>query len=232
MEPHQHSQQHRLVNGRLVEFQPKEQFTVRKRPVKPFYEFLSYYKRKVYPDKLDQQLVQAIENHIEEIEPQFRSGSFSQLWHALRNPLTDFFRPRSPEFLTNELEKCLYGNTSRSNRSELSESLDGIQRDLIICKIGQILDGRQSEEKAFSSRPNLKQLWELLREPMTPLLIADLRTMVKELAQYASRFEMAGILYQLPGKMSEIRRDVVICKVDDVFNALYDTNAKELEREL
>lgn len=148
-------------------------------------------------------------------------------------PLTEFFRPKSPDYLLEELEKCIYGNNNtRLNRSKLSNSIDDIRRDLIICKIGQILDGSKSEEKAFSTRPSLKQLRELLRGPMTPLLVADLRTMVRELAQYASRFEMAGILYQLPGKMSEIRRDVVICKVDDVFNALYDTNFKELEREL
>ncbi|KXJ28437.1 uncharacterized protein LOC110248176 [Exaiptasia diaphana] len=208
-----------------VAFLSEEQYIHKKQSLKPFFEFLSYYKRKVYPDKLDKQLVEALENHIEEIEPQFRSGSFSQLWNALRVPLTDFFRPRSSSFLVEELDKCLHGNTTRFNRSKLSDSVENIRRDLIICKIAQILDGRRS-------RPSLKELWGLLRGPMTPLLIADLRTMVRELAQYASRFEMAGILYQLPGKMSDIRRDVVICKVDDVFNAVYDTNFKELERDL
>lgn len=216
---------HDLKNTQPLAFLPAEQYAHEKHSLKPFFEFLSYYKRKVYPDKLDKQLVEELENHIEEIEPQFRSGSFSQLWNALRVPLTDFFRPRSPSFLIEELGNCLYGNSSRFNRSEISDSIENIRRDLIICKIAQILDGRQS-------RPNLKELWGLLRGPMTPLLIADLRTMVRELAQYASRFEMAGIFYQLPGKMSDIRRDVVICKVDDVFNAVYDTNFKELERDL
>jgi len=200
--------------------------------VKPFFEFLSYYKRKVYPDKLDKQLLEAIEYHIEEIEPQFRSGSFSQLWNALRVPLTEFFRPKSSNYLVEELGECLYGNATRLNRSELSDFIEDIRRDLVICKIGQILDGSKTEGETLSTKPTLKQLWELLRGPMTPLLVADLRTMVRELAQYASRFEMSGIRYQLPGKMSEIRRDVVICKVDDVFNALYDTNVKELEKEL
>lgn len=214
-------------------FQKPEERTNRVKQAKPFLDFLSYYKRKVYPDKLDQGLVEAIEHHIEEIEPQFRSASFAQLWHALRLPLTEFFRPKSSDNLLAELVSCLYGNTTKMiPQSKLPEFIEEVRRDLIICKIGEILDANKTQKTKLSGRPVFHQLWKVLRGPMTPLLVADLRTMVRELAQYTSRFEMAGIQYQLPGKMSEIRRDVVICKVDDVFNVLYDTNVIELEREL
>lgn len=214
-------------------FQKSEERTNRVKQAKTFLDFLSYYKRKVYPDKLDQGLVAAIEHHIEEIEPQFRSASFAQLWHALRLPLTEFFRPKSSDYLLSELVRCLYGNATNMNpQSKLPELIEEVRRDLIICKIGEILDANKTHKTNLPGRPVFHQLWKVLRGPMTPLLVADLRTMVRELAQYTSRFEMAGIQYQLPGKMSAIRRDVVICKVDDVFNALYDTNAIELEREL
>ncbi|XP_032235229.2 uncharacterized protein LOC5510228 [Nematostella vectensis] len=191
---------------------------------------LSYYKRKVYPDKLDKGVANALESHIEGIEPQFRSESFGQLWNALREPLTEYFRPKKSDVLLKELALCIFGNLTEASRYNLPSLVMSIRRDLVICKIGEILQGGDMDSYKMSAIPQrdaFRQLWKLLRDPITPVFRSDLPTLVTQLVHYSPKFELAGVSYSLPGKMPDIQRDVAICKVDDLFNDLYENSVQK-----
>ena len=213
---------HALPDYLLTDVIPRN----RRQILRKFPSFLSYYAKKVFPDKLDDGIAQALENHIEGMEPQFQSASFSQLWHALKLPLTNLFRPKSSEKLSQDLRTCLPNDKRDSYRYPTDAG--HIKRDLIICRIGEILDhvtGSGSGSDSATHEQSFSQLWNLLKEPLThSLLIADLSKMIEELLPCFPRFELAGIQYKLPSRMSDIQRDVVICKVDELFNELYNSN--------
>lgn len=182
---------------------------------------LGNYKRKSVPvnhDRLEENIRQALEQHIEEMEPNFRSASFLRLWQELRKPLTDVIRPRKLEEMLGDLDKCKHDNVQ--DVYKFPYDVDNIQRDLTICKICEIL----VKETESSSAPdhngsNYVYMWSLLNNPLTRCFkIARLSLLMEELAQCLPRFELAGIKYKMPSKMSEVKRDVIICKVDELLN--------------
>ena len=175
-------------------------------------------KRKFVPGGVKVEIAQALKQHIEGMEPQFRSASFEQLWKELKQPLTDVMKPRKVEELVDELEKCKLGDPQHTY--EYPTDVDSIKRDLVICKIGEILEenGEESSEK----KGNYAHIWSLLKDPLTSCFkVAELSSLMEDLRQCLPRFELAGIKYEVPSKMSEVKRDVVICKVDEVFNKPY-----------
>lgn len=184
---------------------------------------LYLHKRKIVPGGVKAEIARALEQHIEGMESQFRSASFQHLWLELREPLTNVMRPRKLEELLNDLEKCHFGNALHSY--EFPTDADSIKRDLVICKIGEILEknGESSPKDKSENKGNHAHLWSLLKDPLTSCFkVAELSSLMNDLAQCLPRFELAGIKYKVPSKMSEVKRDVVICKVDEVFNEPYN----------
>lgn len=171
-----------------------------------------YFKEKALVANLPDDIERALEKHIEGMEPNFRSATFQQLWFELRQPLTNTLRPRKLEEMLSELHKCELGD--KLHPYEFPTDIDSIQRDLAICKIGEIL-----EKKVPASQRRCSHIWTLLKNPLTGCFkVARLSSLMDELTQCFPRFELAGIKYQVPSKMSEVKRDVVICKVDEILN--------------
>ncbi|XP_068718522.1 uncharacterized protein [Montipora capricornis] len=164
----------------------------------------------------------ALEKHIEGMEPNFKSASFKRLWQKLRQPLTDVLRPRKLEETVDELYKCKLGDDFHPY--EFPTDVDAMQRDLSICKIGEILEKDILSSSSLPRRArNYTHIWNLLKNPLTGCFnVARLSTLMDELAQCFPRFELAGIKYKVPSKMSEVRRDAVICKVDEILNLSQD----------
>lgn len=176
-------------------------------------------KRKIVPGGVKAKIAQALEDHIEAMEPQFRSASFQQLWQELKEPLTNVTRPRDVEALVTELQHCQLGDTQHTY--EYPKDIDSIKRDLVICKIGEILE--EKGEGSLDNQGNYAHIWSLLKDPLTSCFkVAELSSLMEDLRQCLPRFELAGITYQVPSKMSEVQRDVVICKVDEVLNKPYN----------
>ena len=182
------------------------------------------YKRKnipVHQSGIKDEITHALEQHIEGMEPHFRSASFQQLWQELREPLTDVMRPRKLEEMLSDLDKCNLGNVVHPY--EFPTDVDGINRDLAICKIGEILEKNTETSPYPENKGNYAHLWSMLKNPLTSCFnVAQLSSLMDELAQCLPRFELAGIKYEVPSKMSEVKRDVVICKVDEVLNTPYN----------
>lgn len=176
------------------------------------------------PGGVKAEIARALERHIEGMEPHFKSASFQQIWSELKGPLTNVMRPRKIEELLDDLEKCHLGNALHPY--ELPTDVDSIKRDLVICKIGETLEKNgesSSTEKSEGNKGDYAHIWSLLKQPLTSCFkVAELSSLMDELAQCLPRFELAGIEYQVPSKMSEVKRDVVICKVDEVFNEPYN----------
>ncbi|XP_022797144.1 uncharacterized protein LOC111335497 isoform X1 [Stylophora pistillata] len=166
------------------------------------------------------EIARALAHHIEGMEPNFKSATFQQLWSELKEPLTVVMRPGKIEDLLTELQKCNLGNTPHGY--EIPSDLDGIKRDLVICKIYETLEKNEetsSAEKSKHNKGDYASIWSLLKQPLTSCFkVAELSSLMNELAQCLPRFELAGIKYQVPSKMSEVKRDVIICKVDELFN--------------
>ncbi|XP_078371849.1 uncharacterized protein LOC144655470 [Oculina patagonica] len=176
-------------------------------------------KRKIVPGGVKPKIAKALEDHIEAMEPQFRSASFQQLWQELKEPLTSVTRPRDVEALVAELEQCQLGDPQHTY--EYPTDIDSIKRDLVICKIGEILE--DNGEGSPENQGNYAHIWSLLKDPLTSCFkVAELSSLMEDLRQCLPRFELAGITYEVPSKMSEVQRDVVICKVDEVLNKPYD----------
>ena len=174
-----------------------------------------YFKRKAVVANLRDDIERALEKHIEGMEPNFRSATFQRLWFELRQPLTDILRPRKLEEMFNELHKCKFGD--KLHPYEFPTDIDSIQRDLSICKIGEILDKKTPSSPR--SQRGYSHIWTLLKNPLTGCFkVVRLSSLMDELTQCFPRFELAGIKYQIPSKMSEVKRDVVICKVDEILN--------------
>ena len=151
------------------------------------------------------------------MEPHFSSASFQKLWMELRGPLTDVMRPRKLEEMLSDLEKCKLGNDLHPY--EFPTDLDSINRDLTICKIGEILENNKESSSRPDNEGNYAHVWSLFKNPLTSCFkVAQLSSLMDELAQCLPRFELAGIKYRVPSKMSEVKRDVVICKVDEILN--------------
>ena len=180
------------------------------------------------------EIARALAHHIEGMEPNFKSASFQQLWSELKAPLTVVMRPRKVEELLTDLEKCHLGNTLHGY--EIPSDLDGIKRDLVICKIYETLEKNaetSSGEKSNDNKREYAHIRNLLKQPLTSCFkVAELSSLMNELAQCLPRFELAGINYQVPSKMSEVKRDVVICKVDEVFNKTDDNDSSGSGREV
>lgn len=185
---------------------------------------LSLYKRKTVPihhGEMKDEIAEALEQHIEGMEPHFRSASFQQLWQALRAPLTDVLRPRKLEEILSDLDKCNLGNALHPY--EIPTDVGSIKRDLAICKIGEILEKKTESSSAPDKEGNYAHVWSLLKNPLNSCFKgSQLSSLMDELSQCLPRFELAGIKYEVPSKMSEIKRDVVICKVDEVLNEPYN----------
>ena len=186
---------------------------------------LAMYKRKIAPShdgKIKDDIAQALDQHIEGMEPNFRSASFQQLWQELREPLTDVMRPRKLEEMLSDLDKCKLGNAIHPYK--IPSDVDSIKRDLTICKIGEILERNiESSSTSDHSEYTYTHVWSLLKNPLTSCFkIAQLSLLMDELSQCLPRFELAGIKYMVPSKMSGVKRDVVICKVDEVLNEPYN----------
>lgn len=52
--------------------------------------------------------------------------------------------------------------------------------------------------------------------------VIELLLLIKDLRKCLLWFELVGIKYIVLSKMFEVVRDVVICKVDDVFNKFFN----------
>lgn len=177
-----------------------------------------FHKRKIVPG-IKAEIAQALEHHIEGMEPQFRSASFQQLWQELKEPLTNVMRPRKVEELVTELERCQLGDPQHTYN--YPTDVDSIKRDLVICKIGEVLE--ENGKESSQNQGNYANIWSLLKDPLTSCFkVAELSSLMDNLRQCLPRFELAGITYKVPSKMSEVKRDVVICKVDEVFNKPYN----------
>ena len=185
--------------------------------------FLSHYTRQVFPEEVDNGIVNILESHIEGMEPQFRSASFSHLWHALKEPLTHVFRPKSLQELFRELQECADQKPNIKTMKLLQMNQETVKKALIVCKIHKMLsNGTQPDKPITDSNLSFKLLWNLLRNPLTELLnTGRVSALMQEVSRYNSRFELAGINYEHPTRMSDIMRDVLICKLDDIFNEVF-----------
>lgn len=173
-----------------------------------------FHKRKSVAGKVIPEIARVLAKHIEGMEPQFKSASFQQLWQELREPLTTVMKPRKVEELLTELEQCKLGDAQHTY--EFPTDVESIKRDLVICKIGEILEVNGEESK---NQGNYAHIWSLLKNPLTSCFkVTELSSLIKDLRKCLPRFELAGIKYTVPSKMSEVARDVVICKVDDALN--------------
>ena len=173
---------------------------------------LAMYKRKTAPShhgKIKDDIAQALEQHIEGMEPSFRSASFQQLWQELREPLTNVMRPRRLEEMLSDLDECNLGKGLHPY--EIPSDVDSIMRDLTICKIGEILEKNiESSSTSDHSEYNYTHVRSLLKNPLTTCFkIAQLSLLMDELSQCLPRFELAGIKYVVPSKMSGVKRDVL-----------------------
>lgn len=174
-----------------------------------------FHKRKSVAGGVIPEIARVLAKHIEGMEPQFKSASFQQLWQELREPLTNVMKPRKVEELLTELEQCKLGDSQHTY--EFPTDVESIKRDLVICKIGEILE--VNGEESLKNQGNYAHIWSLLKNPLTSCFkVTELSSLIKDLRKCLPRFELAGIKYIVPSKMSEVARDVVICKVDDVLN--------------
>ena len=164
-------------------------------------------------------IVRALDRYIEGMEPQFKSASFLQLWHALKGPLTDVMRPKKIESLLSDLKRCDLSDAI--SQYALPSDIDNIKRDLVICRIGETLHPNDTEFSISkeSRKKNYAVLWKLLKDRLSRTFqMADLSLLMSALWRCLPRFELAGIQYNVPSRMSELQRDVLICKIDHVFN--------------
>lgn len=174
-----------------------------------------FHKRKSVAGKVIPEIARVLAKHIEGMEPQFKSASFQQLWQELREPLTTVMKPRKVEELLTKLEQCKLGDAQHTY--EFPTDVESIKRDLVICKIGEILE--VNGEESSKNQGNYAHIWSLLKNPLTSCFkVTELSSLIKDLRKCLPRFELAGIKYTVPSKMSEVARDVVICKVDDALN--------------
>lgn len=181
----------------------------------------------MFPEQVDSAIVDVLESHIEGMEPQFRSASFSHLWHALKEPLTRVFRLRGHQDLLFKLDKCSSPHKSYSVnvKRTLQSNHETAKKALIVCKINEMLSYGTNSDKSdidITNTINFKLLWQLLYKPLTELLSTrNVSTLLQEIKRYNSRFELAGINYRYPTKMSDVMRDVLICKLDDILNEVF-----------
>lgn len=179
-----------------------------------------FIKRKAIPihhGEIKDEIAKALEQHIEGMEPHFKSASFQWLWQELRQPLTKVIRPRKQEEILSDLDKCKLKLGNNLHPYEYPTDVDIIKRDLSICKIGEILE--KNIESSSEPEYSYAQIWSLLKNPLDGCFkVAQLSSLINELTQCLPRFELAGIKYKIPSKMSEVKRDVVICKVDEVLH--------------
>ena len=185
--------------------------------------FLSHYQKQTFPEKVDNAIVDVLENHIEGMEPQFRSASFAHLWHALKQPLTCAFRPRSLEESLHELKECLSPHNFSRKKFGLQINQETVKKPLIVCMIHKMLShGHHSDKSETIRNMSFNLLWQLMSRPLTELLnTGNVSILMQEIKRYSSRFELAGISYNYPTKMSEVMRDVLICKLDDILNEVF-----------
>jgi len=174
-----------------------------------------FHKRKSVAGKVIPEIARVLAKHIEGMEPQFKSASFQQLWQELREPLTNVMKPRKVDELLKELEQCKLGDAQHIY--EFPTDVESIKRDLAICKISEILE--VNREESPKNQGNYAHIWNLLKNPLTSCFkVSELSSLMKDLRKCLPRLELAGIKYVVPSKMSEVARDVVICKVDDTLN--------------